>query len=82
MDHSVLLAAESQKGKMVFETLVAMARNLGMDVLCKGIETEAQEQLARRCGCRYGQGIRYLQPASREEWFDRIEKGRICEECV
>lgn len=82
IDRAVLLAAESHKGKTIFKSLVKMAKNLGVDVVCEGIETEAQAQLARACGCRYGQGFRYFKPVSTDDLFDMIEKSPIAEDRV
>jgi diguanylate cyclase (GGDEF)-like protein/PAS domain S-box-containing protein len=38
-------------------TIAMMARNLGLDVIAEGIETEDQRQRVERLGCGYGQGF-------------------------
>lgn len=77
IDRSVLLAAERADGSIILQSLTEMASRLGVDVVCEGIETEAQEKLARDCGCRYGQGFRYFKPVSAVELPDMIEKSSI-----
>ena len=72
LDHSLLKDAETEKGEAEFRDLVAKFRELGLKVVCEGIETEAQDILARTAGCHYGQGFRYFSPASQERIFERI----------
>lgn len=44
------------------QTMVGMARNLGMDVLAEGVETEAQHQALLRLGCPTYQGYLFARP--------------------
>lgn len=63
LDRSMLTASEdSERMQLVLKKIVELGEGLGMQVLCEGIETEAQEELLLRCGCRYGQGYFYGRP--------------------
>jgi diguanylate cyclase (GGDEF)-like protein/PAS domain S-box-containing protein len=42
--------------------IVELAHALGLKVVAEGVETEAQENLLRQCGCDYMQGYRPGQP--------------------
>ena len=48
-------------------TVVTMARNLGMQALAEGVETEAQFEFLKTQGCRYGQGYFFSKPLSTEQ---------------
>ena len=72
LDRSLLVAAEgSHRMRTVVKHAVQMAEELGMRVLCEGIETKEQEEILISCGCHYGQGFLYGKQMS-EEAFDRF----------
>ena len=54
--------ASSAHDTSIVRAILAMARELGIDVIAEGIETEEQERLLRRLGCPLGQGYRYGRP--------------------
>ena len=59
IDRSLLLASEgSERMCIVLQQMIDL----------EGIETEAQENLLRRCGCEYGQGYLYGKPMPRAEF--------------
>ena len=43
-------------------TITTLARNLGMQVIAEGIETEEQHQQLKNLGCEYGQGYLFSPP--------------------
>ena len=45
------------------QTIIAMGRNLGVDVIAEGVETAEQEQWLRSAGCRYAQGNWFAPPS-------------------
>jgi EAL domain-containing protein (putative c-di-GMP-specific phosphodiesterase class I) len=46
----------------IVQTILELARGLGMDVVAEGIETEEQSNQLQQMGCRYGQGFLYSKP--------------------
>jgi diguanylate cyclase (GGDEF)-like protein/PAS domain S-box-containing protein len=55
------IATDRHDGAIV-ETLLALGRNLGLDVIAEGIETAEQEAALRLRGCEAGQGYLYGRP--------------------
>lgn len=63
MDRSWLNGQEtSERHFGMFKSLVQLSHNLGIQVVCEGIETEAQLQRAQAVGCDIVQGYNYASP--------------------
>ena len=77
IDRSVLCAANTEQGKEDYRFLVAMARNLGLEVVCEGIETEEQNSFAQEAGCHYGQGFLFFRPVDVNKAFELIDQSQI-----
>jgi len=52
-----------QEDEVIVETVIRMARSLGVEVVAEGVETLKQEEILRRLGCHYLQGFLYGRPA-------------------
>lgn len=53
----------SKRGNLeITETIVALARKLGVDVTAEGVETAEQLQQLRALKCDYGQGYFFSHP--------------------
>jgi len=50
----------------IVRTISTLARNLGMEVIAEGIETEEQFQQLKMLGCEYGQGYLFSRPVANE----------------
>lgn len=48
--------------RIIAETIVYMAHQLGMQVVAEGVETQAQHDWLLRQGCDFGQGYHYSRP--------------------
>lgn len=59
---------EDRSDRVLVETIVAMARLLGLNVVAEGVETVEQLELLRAYGCHQYQGY-YCSPAVPEEEF-------------
>jgi predicted signal transduction protein with EAL and GGDEF domain len=46
----------------IVRTIVTLARNLGMEAIAEGVETEAQNQQLKALGCEYAQGYLFSRP--------------------
>ncbi|MFC4293463.1 putative bifunctional diguanylate cyclase/phosphodiesterase [Novosphingobium tardum] len=45
------------QSRLIVQALIAMAKNLGKEVIAEGIETDDQRKLLLQMGCYYGQGF-------------------------
>ena len=53
------------------DTVIGLARNLGMEPLAEGIETEQQRVILLARGCRVGQGFLFSRPVPAARISDR-----------
>lgn len=60
------------KDNAVIHAMLSLAKNLNIDVVAEGIETEKQQNLLIRHGCRYGQGYLYSKPLPSDVCEERI----------
>lgn len=63
------------ESRVITRTVMALARELGMDVVAEGIETEAQVELLQEMGCRYGQGYYFSMPVEAAAARDLLRAG-------
>lgn len=49
--------AHDQQARAIVQAIVAMAKNMGMEVIAEGIETDEQRMILQLTGCRWGQGF-------------------------
>ncbi|MOA46519.1 Cyclic di-GMP phosphodiesterase YahA [compost metagenome] len=47
---------------VIVQTIIGMARNLALDVIAEGVETQAQKDLLAAYGCEYFQGYLFSPP--------------------
>ncbi len=58
----------SQRGGSILESVVRMARWLGMPVIAEGVETIEQAEYLKSIGCLYVQGYLYSRPLPADEY--------------
>lgn len=61
IDRSFLQESNGDKAEIV-RTVVALAHNLGLDVIAEGVETHPQLAYLRSLGCDFGQGWLFSRP--------------------
>jgi EAL domain-containing protein (putative c-di-GMP-specific phosphodiesterase class I) len=66
IDRSFVTRLTTDNDNAIVRTISTLARNLGMEVIAEGIETEEQYQQLRMLGCEYGQGYLFSQPVHSE----------------
>jgi len=54
----------ANKDKSIVEAIIAMAKVLELTVICEGVETNLQVNIASNCGSEYFQGYYYCRPVS------------------
>lgn len=57
------------RGKMVVRNVIAMCKDLKMDVVTEGIETKEQVDFISSCGCQIAQGFYYSRPVPVDEFI-------------
>ena len=80
VDRSFLQASgENGTGSVILRSIVALAHELGKNVVVEGIETEDDVRLLRTIGCEYGQGFYYGEPMSEREALQLLKVARRSE---
>ena len=76
IDRSFVSKLEAgDKDAEIVKVINALAKNLGMEVVAEGIETEAQWALLHELACRYGQGYLFSKPLEDGAARKLIESG-------
>ncbi|HKP94247.1 MAG TPA: EAL domain-containing protein [Fibrobacteria bacterium] len=76
IDRSFVSKLETgDKDAEIVKVINSLARNLGMDVVAEGIETEGQWALLHRLACAYGQGYYFSKPLEDTAARKLIEAG-------
>jgi EAL domain-containing protein (putative c-di-GMP-specific phosphodiesterase class I) len=60
--------AVNEDDRAIAETIILMARRLGIKVIAEGIETAEQKALLCAAGCQYGQGYLFSHPLPPERF--------------
>ncbi|WP_255556568.1 EAL domain-containing protein [Methylococcus sp. Mc7] len=53
----------------IVETIVSMARHLGLDVIAEGVETQGQAEILERYGCHRFQGNYFARPMPKDDFI-------------
>jgi len=67
IDRDILLKADDDRGKSLFEGIVELSHKLNLKVICEGVETAEQESFVTKAHCDYIQGYYYYKPLPKEE---------------
>ncbi len=77
IDRSLIAAAPSDTGRHpVVPAIVGLGHALGLKVVAKGVETEAQKEMLLACGCDYLQGFLTGSPVDGETAFSTQRRAR------
>ncbi|GIE97642.1 EAL domain-containing protein [Paractinoplanes rishiriensis] len=57
---------QDARSEELVNTIVRLGRNLNLDLIAEGVETEEQRRLLLELGCAYGQGYLIAEPAAAE----------------
>ena len=61
----------TERGKSIIRNIIALCLDLKVDVITEGIETEAQVEFIKKCGCKVAQGF-YYSKALPQHKFERF----------
>jgi len=74
IDHTFVVNILSDlRSREIANAIVALSRNLNIDIVAEGIETKDLEALLLDLGCRYGQGYLYSRPIAFEQAMQLLE---------
>jgi len=68
-------------GAVIVDTIIAMTRHLGLEVIAEGVETEAQRDFLQAKGCLHYQGYYFNRPMPEAELLDCLQHSRIDAYC-
>ena len=79
IDRAILLLSNTERGKKLFLGIISLAHNLNLQVVCEGVETEAQNDLVYASDCDFIQGWYYSKalPVAAAEEFARNYKSKF-----
>lgn len=77
LDLKFLAAAENEKRRQtVMKLVIDMAKNLKLDVIAEGVETEGQAKLLKKMGCTCAQGYLYGRPMPEDDFIRSLQSQR------
>ncbi len=70
LDRSFMMFMEdNDKKKLIIETIVKMAKSLGMRSVSEGVETKEQLEFLKEIGCDMAQGYYFSRPVEQDEFI-------------
>lgn len=69
IDRSFIAAMNSQRGRMIVETILSLARSMDMSVVAEGVESDEQSEMLQAMGCGLAQGYLYGRPCDERTAF-------------
>ena len=63
----------SKTADAVAETIITLARKLGMKTIAEGVETDVQVQALKALGCKVAQGFLYAKPLSSGDFIEFVK---------
>ena len=66
-------SSSTARGKTIIKSIVTMARDLGMQTVAEGVETQEQVDFLREIGCDFAQGYYYAKPMAISDFNALLE---------
>lgn len=64
----------NEKGREILESVIRMAKWIGLQTIAEGVETDEQRLFLMSLGCYYAQGFYFSRPISDEEFEEYIKE--------
>lgn len=77
LDRLFLNNIEEDNSKIIVSNIVNMAKNLNLNVVSEGVETNMQVDFLKNIGCDMAQGFIFAKPKPMDEYEKLINKGKI-----
>jgi EAL domain-containing protein (putative c-di-GMP-specific phosphodiesterase class I) len=62
--------------RMLVDSVITLARRLGLRTVAEGIETAEQLEILQQLGCELGQGYLFATPMLAKQWLQWMERPR------
>ena len=72
IDRSFVRQMRTQGRECIVQTIISLARNLGMDAIAEGVESIDELELLKTLGCNFAQGYFFERPISSEQVRDLL----------
>ncbi len=70
IDRSFVVAMEDRKSQALVRSMIAICRNMQLDVVAEGVETDRQRATLENLGCGVFQGYLYARPMPEHEFLE------------
>lgn len=65
---------ESGRYQKVIRKVIELAEELGMSIICEGVEREEQADFLQSVGCMYAQGFLYAKPMPEGDFIELLKE--------
>lgn len=77
LDKSMLWSSmDNEKAMCALEHMIKMIKSMQMELICEGVETQAQATMLERMGCDYFQGYFFSKPVNAETFTNLLTSDR------
>ena len=76
LDRYFISRIGEEKGETILKSTIALAKDLGMEIVAEGLESREQIAFLLRHGCRLGQGYYYARPLEKDRYFQFRAEGK------
>jgi len=77
IDQSFVRTTVKGKRPVILRSIIALAHDLGMDVVAEGAETDSDAVELYQLGCEYAQGYAFGEPMSAEQAFRLLTSAEL-----
>lgn len=78
VDRNIVAKSITERGHSLLGGIIRLARDMGMEILCEGVETEEENEAVINAGCDYIQGYYYSQAIPNEEAVEFCKNYESC----
>lgn len=76
LDRELVWAMSEGKGYVALEHTIKMIKDLRLEIIAEGVETQEQSESLKELGCDYLQGYYYAKPMPKEDFVEFIKAHR------
>lgn len=77
IDKRMIAACDNDKDIKIIKGMAAISKELGITMICEGVETEAQVAIMKSVSCNKAQGFYYCQPLRKTQFENLLNLSKI-----